>query len=110
VMRVGVGGKPVHGKGQSRSQPMRLLLSCCEIRLHDLRFPSSEASLAPLSKVRLEFSYLEATAHVLACTCPAITTALVGVVLAFLLIRLQVGSWALLLRFPVREPESGFTF
>src|SRR5271167_3170560 len=104
-MRVGVGGKPVRGKGQSRSQPMRLLLSCCEIRLHDLPFPSSEASLAPLSKVRLELSYLE-TAHILACTCPAITAALVEVVLAFLLIGLRDRSWALLLRFPVWEPES----
>jgi hypothetical protein len=108
-MRVGVGGKPVRGKGQSRSQPMRLLLSCCEIRLHE-RFPSSEASLDPLSKVRLELPCLEATAHVLVCTCLAITAALVGVVLAFLLIGLQVCSWALLLRFPVREPESGFAF
>src|SRR5450759_2465677 len=90
MMRIGVGRKPVCRKFLGCGQPIHLLfpylLSCCQAHLHDLRFHSREASLAPLSEVRLELSYFGVTAHVLYCTYPATTGALPGFVLVFLLV------------------------
>src|SRR6266478_2222326 len=113
VMRIGVGRKPVRGKLRScgRSSPLPfscwILLSGSQTRLHDFRFPWSEASLAPLSEVCLELSYLGVITHVLYCTYPATAVAVRGLPLSFSWLGLRA-SWGLpFWPFPAREPESG---
>src|SRR6266446_3749070 len=107
-MRIGVGRKPARGNVRSRGQPKHFWLSCCQTCLHDFSFHSIGASLAPLSEVCLELSYLwsDYSRPLLHLPChrryPSWTRACLSARWGY-----ELGGGLSLLQFPAREPESG---